>query len=264
MGSRVAEKRERRAERERREVETERARQRRRRLGLLAAVALAAVAIVVALAVASGGGGEGSGGLGEGEGLRGAAEVNGLFEGIPQDGIALGDADAPVTLVEFVDLQCPFCGQFARDAMPELVRDYVETGDVRIELRTLRFLGPDSDVAARTAAAAALQDRMWQFTELFFRNQGAEGSGYVTDDFLRGIAGAVDGLDAERALDAADSAEAESLVARDEAAAGTLGVQSTPSFFAGPTDGRLRQLRITELSAGAVGAQLDDLLARAR
>ena len=83
----------------------------------------------------------------------------GLLRGIPQQGTALGSPDAPVTLVEYADLQCPYCAQWARDAFPELVRDYVRTGRVRIVFRGLAFLGPDSDAALRAALAAGQQRR---------------------------------------------------------------------------------------------------------
>lgn len=231
----------------------------RQRLWLLVALAAVAAAVVAVLAVASGGD-DGPQGLGGGEQLAGAAETNELFDGIPQQGIAVGDPDAPVTLVEFVDLQCPFCAQFARDAVPELVDRYVRPGQVRMELRVLGFLGDDSLEAARVAAAASLQDRAWPFAELFFRNQGRENSGYVTDEFLRSVAASVDGLDADRALEQAEGSEAEDVVARAQRAASTLGVSSTPSFYAGPTGGRLEPVEVTALTADAVAEQLEPLL----
>jgi hypothetical protein len=55
----------------------------------------------------------------------GADVVESLFDGIPQDSDALGDPDAPVTLVEYADLQCPFCAQWASRTLPDLVEDYV-------------------------------------------------------------------------------------------------------------------------------------------
>src|ERR687895_662573 len=75
-------------------------------------------------------------------------------------------AAAPVTLVEFVDLQCPYCREFAVDAFPALVEKYVRTGKVRIELRGLAFLGPDSERGLRAGFAAGRQGRMFDLMEL--------------------------------------------------------------------------------------------------
>ena len=84
-----------------------------------------------------------------------------LFAGIEQQGAALGSPKAPVTLVEYADLQCPYCAQWARDALPTLVEDYVKTGKLRIVFRGLAFIGPDSDKALRTAIAAGEQNHLW-------------------------------------------------------------------------------------------------------
>jgi protein-disulfide isomerase len=98
----------------------------------------------------------------------------------------LGSPDAPVTVVEYADLQCPFCAEWARRAFGEIVRDYVAPGRVRIEFRGLVFLGPDSEVALRTALAAGRQDRLWDVVHLLYANQGAENAGWVTQDLLEG------------------------------------------------------------------------------
>lgn len=226
-----------------------------RQLWLLGGVVVVAAVVVGALALASGD--DGPDGLGDGSSLTGAAEVNRLFEGIPQQGIAVGDPDAPVTVVEFADLQCPFCAQFARDALPELVRRYVRTGKARLELRLLTFIGPESMRAAQLASAAALQDRGWQFADLFFANQGQEGSGYVTEELLREVAEGVDGLDVDRAFEQSTGPAAGRLIDQAEAAAGTLGVESTPSFFAARTGESFEQLAVAELTADAVATEID-------
>ena len=125
--------------------------------------------------------------------------------------------DAPVTLVEFADLQCPFCAEYERNVFPELLDRYVKTGKVRLELHLLRFLGPDSDRLARVAAAASKQDRMWQFTTLAFARQGTENSGYATAAFINGLV-------ADAGLKSPDAgAAAERQVRRSEQAARTLG-----------------------------------------
>jgi len=259
MSSRADEKRRLREERERREAVDAKIARRKQRLWLLVGVVVAAAVVVGALALASGGD-NGPQGLGDGSSLQGQAEVDRTFAGTPQEGISLGDPDAPVTLVEFVDLQCPFCAQFARNELPELVRRYVRTGKVRMELRVLTFLGEDSLRSGQVAAAAAEQNRGWQFADLFFNNQGPENSGYVTDEFLREVASGVDGLDADKAMADAQGSAAAAQLRRAEAAGETLGVSSTPTFFASRRGGTLEQLELLELTAAAVGAEIDDRL----
>lgn len=98
------------------------------------------------------------------------------FSGIPQHGDTLGRPDAPLTLVEFADLQCPFCAQYALDVLPTIIDRYVRTGYVRLVFRPLRFLGPDSRTAAAAVGSAASQNRMWEFVDAFYHRQGAENS----------------------------------------------------------------------------------------
>ena len=139
-------------------------------------------------------------GDGDGARMEGGEEAEALFAGMPQDGKLLGSPRAGVVMAEFADLQCPFCAQYAGDVLPDLVRRYVRPGRVQMELNVVRFLGPDSDPAARATVAAGLQDKMWQFAEVFYRNQGIENSGYVDEEFTRDVAAAVPGLDVERLI----------------------------------------------------------------
>jgi protein-disulfide isomerase len=194
-----------------------------------------------------------------------AAAVDGrktarLFAGIPQDRVALGRPDAPVTLVEFADFQCPFCGAFARDALPEIVRRYVRTGKVRIEYRALAFIGSDSVEARDFALAAGLQDRLWQVAHLLFENQGAENSGWVTEERLEAIARAVPGLDVQRVLADRDTTAVSDEAAEAEAQATRRGITSTPSFLAGRTGESLARVEIDSLEAEALTPTLDRLL----
>src|SRR5215213_7145302 len=154
------------------------------RLGLL--LALAAVVVVVAIVLSSGGGdktaGSGSGGAGD------AKSVGSLYQGIPQGGVTLGDPKAKVTLIEFADLQCPFCAEYSRQAMPTVVKNYVRAGRLRYQLRLRSFLGDDSVRAAGAAAAATQDNKLFQFADLFYRRQGEENSGYVDGAFIRSVA----------------------------------------------------------------------------
>jgi protein-disulfide isomerase len=229
---------------------------RTRALGL---VAIAAVAIVGALVVASQLGSASSsstsGGL-----HAGSRTVQRELRGIPQRGNSLGSQRAPATLLEFADLQCPFCAQYTRDALPGLLHRYVRSGRLRMELELLSFIGPDSKRAARFAAAAALQDRLWSFSDLFYRQQGVENSGYVTGPFLRSLAHATLGLDGRRAFVEQSSPRVRELLARARQEAGRLGVTSTPSFFLLRPGRQPRRLEVSALTTEALSQAIDSAL----
>lgn len=215
-------------------------------IGGVAAV-VAIVIVGVAIALSSGDGTDTTGTP------NGADEVTALFEGVPLKGNSAGNPKAPVTLVEFADLKCPVCQKFDVGAMPEIIRKYVQTGKVRIELRLLHFVGADpkdTEKAARFSVAAGLQNREWPFAELFYYNQQDEGTNYVTDEYLKWLSKSVKGLDADKALAQSNSKIVTKKLddyAKEFAANGFTG---TPSFLIGPTGGKLNPL----VPAGAVDA----------
>ena len=188
MASRTEQKRKLREERVAREAAAAASERRRRRLIMLAATSVAALAVVGVLIAVSQSGGSRKAGLGAGEAIAGTGTAQDLFRGIPQSGATLGNPKAPATMVEFVDLQCPFCGDYTRSTLPSIIRRYVRPGKLKLEMRPVSILGEDSTTAAAAAAAAGQSNKLWQFTDLFYLNQGQERSGYVTDDFLRSIA----------------------------------------------------------------------------
>lgn len=185
-----------------------------------------------------------------------------LLRGVPQSGPVLGSPEAPVTLVEYADLQCPYCAQWARSALPTLVRDYVRPGRVRLEFRGLAFVGADSDLALRTALAAGRQGRLWDVVHLLYANQGAENSGWVTQDLLDRIGAAIPGLKRGRMQEERWSPAVERELAQAAAAAERDGISGTPSFLVGPTGGNLEPVMLSSLDAEPIRARLDGLLAR--
>ena len=82
-----------------------------------------------------------------------------LFKGIPQNGLTLGTPKAPVTMVEYIDLQCPICQQFETQVMPDIITKYVRTGKVKVEARVLDFIGPDSSRGRNAMIAAATAEQ---------------------------------------------------------------------------------------------------------
>jgi protein-disulfide isomerase len=216
----------------------------RTKQSVLTLIVVAAVLIVAVLVAISQAGGSSGGGA---TGLGGVTQAQALFRGIPQQGIALGDPRAPVTLTEFADLQCPFCRQYTEAVLPTLVKRYVRTGKVRMVFQALAFIGPDSARAARLAKAAGLQDRLWQFTDLVYRNQGTENSGYVTDTYLRNVARGAR-LDVGQAFGDATSAAVSGQLDAAVRQAGRFQIDSTPSFILTPAGGRPRRLSPSALT----------------
>lgn len=184
-----------------------------------------------------------------------------LIDGIPQSGLVLGSPDAPVTLVEFADLQCPFCGEWERGAFPTIVRKYIRPGKVKIEFRGLHFVGDDSEKALRAALAASRQGKLWQVVENLYERQGKENSGWVTDQLLQQIGDSVPSLDTKKMLAERDSAAVTSLMTQSEQLANEIGVRSTPTFFAGRKGAKLEQVQLASLDAAGIEPTLDKLLA---
>jgi protein-disulfide isomerase len=182
-------------------------------------------------------------------------DVTRILRGIPQQGVSLGDPNAPLVLVEFADLQCPYCKEFAATSWPNIVQRYVRTGKLRMELRLLDFLGPDSGKAGRAVLAAALQNRMWDASIRFYDVQGQENSGYVTDRFLRDVLGGVHGLDVARAMRDRNSSRIRDDLAAVHSLQSRYGVSSTPTVMIGPD--------VNDLTMVSEGVPTEDQLAQA-
>ena len=184
MASRKQEKERLRAERIAAESDQRSQAQASRRTQLFALAAFLAIAVVAGLVVVSQSGKDSGGDVN----LEGTSEVARELRGIPQSGTVLGDPGAKVSIVEFGDLQCPACREFSLTVAPQLISGPVASGDAKYEFRQRTIIGGDSVPAAKAALAAGEQGRYWQFIDLFYRNQGTENSGYVTDQFLEAIA----------------------------------------------------------------------------
>lgn len=166
-----------------------------------------------------------------------AAQENpfaGLARRLPDDPVALGRPDAPVVILEYSDFQCPFCGRHARQTAPRLIREYVDTGLVRIEWRDLPYLGAESDRAAAAARAAGAQGRFWAFHDALYANERRVNSGALDDEALRAVARDL-GLDLARFDADRASAVTAAAIERDRQEAGAMGITGTPAFIVGGT-----------------------------
>jgi len=148
------------------------------------------------------------------------------------DGRVLGDANAPVTVVEYADFQCPICKRAETSIVSQIERDYVQQGKVKIEFRMFPFLGQESFDGAQAAEAARDQGKFWEYHDALFNAQGAENSGAFSYDRLVALAQQV-GLDVP-AFEAALSGNVYLAAVQQEAdAARAAGITSTPTFFVG-------------------------------
>jgi protein-disulfide isomerase len=238
MASRTKQKEEARARR----LAEERARadraRRERRLRMLGGVVLGAVALVaVAIAVSSGGK---SGGLAKGKtASQTVTVVQALLSGIPQSGARLGDPKAPVTMTYYGDLECPICQDFTLNGgFSQLVSNDVRSGKVQVVYRAFKTatLDPTTFQTQHVAAlAAGEQERFWNFTELFYHEQGAEDTGYVTESYLEGLAKQIPGLNLLKWQSDRNSAALANQVQADGASGTKIGVSGTPTLiFQGP------------------------------
>jgi protein-disulfide isomerase len=194
---------------------------RRRVRTLLTATGVAVVLVVAGIAISATGGAKAK--------PVPQSSAAKLVAGIPEHDGVLGNPNAPITVTEYLDPQCPICAEASKANLPDLINNYVRTGKVKLQARTLSFIGPDSVTAAKWAHGAEQQGKLWAFLETFYASQGQENSGYVTDDFLTGVAKAA-GVDADKAKAFAGGASAQAALDQADGAAQALKVDSTPTF----------------------------------
>lgn len=161
---------------------------------------------------------------------------------------SLGSPKAKVVVVEFSDYQCPFCGRYATETLPALVRDYVNTGKIQYIFRNfpLREAHPLAQIAAEAAECAGEQGRYWEAHERLFRTQQTLGSNPLMD------AAASLGLDEQKFRRCLNGGKAAITVQTDLTEGAKIGVDATPTFYFGlrdDTDGK--KIRAVKRLTGA-------------
>ncbi|MEK7178199.1 MAG: DsbA family protein [Patescibacteria group bacterium] len=142
----------------------------------------------------------------------------------------LGDQNAPVTMIEYGDYQCPFCGKFFKDTESVLREKYVKTGKVKFIYRDFAFLGQESLWAANAARCAGEQGKFWQYHDYLYSNQRGENQGAFSKDNLKNFSVALT-LDAEKFNACLDSEKYTDLIQKETKAGGEAGVRGTPASF---------------------------------
>jgi protein-disulfide isomerase len=162
---------------------------------------------------------------------RGGVVTNAPVRASVGDAPMLGSADAPVTIVEFSDYQCPFCQRFFATTLPVLRRDYIDSGKVRYVFRDYPIdqLHPQARKAAEAAHCAGERGKYWEMHDALFRNSGA-----LAPPQLAEHARAV-GLDGAKFEECLSSGRHSARVQRGLVDGAAAGVQGTPGFVIGRT-----------------------------
>jgi protein-disulfide isomerase len=174
------------------------------------------------------------------------------------DGPALGREDAPITIVEFSDYQCPFCRKHFTGAFATLKASYIDTGKVRYFFRDfpLDSIHPYARKAAEAAHCAGDQGKFWDMHDVMFNNQGA-----LKSDNLRDFARTMK-LDLDSFNTCLDSGKYAKSVDTDVAAGSAAGVTGTPGFFIGKTkkDGTIVATTMRGAQSASAFSQVIDRL----
>jgi len=137
-----------------------------------------------------------------------------------------GDPNAPVTLVEFGDFNCGYCGRWAQETLPKIDEKYIKTGKVRMAYVHYPILGADSMTAAEATECAANQDSFWEYHNHVYANQGI---GFTPANLTR-LADEV-GLDTEAFKQCLANFPDRASLEDDIRLAQVMGVRGTPAFL---------------------------------
>lgn len=152
----------------------------------------------------------------------------------PSTVATLGDEDAPITIVEFSDYQCPFCRRHVEETMPSLLAELVETGRVRYEFKDfpLDNIHPEARKASEAARCAGDQKAYWEMHDSLFATQEQWGGQPNANEVFVSLADEL-GLDTAVFSDCLTSGKYTNAVQADVAEGTALGITGTPTFFIG-------------------------------
>jgi protein-disulfide isomerase len=208
---------------------------RRMRLRQLAIVAVIVVAALVVVVLTTGGRSSPPK-PGSAQATTTARAISSLLAGIPQSARTLGQPTAPVTLKWYGDLECPFCREFTLHALPSIIRQWVRGGQLKIEYLSMETATRQPKIFQTqqvAALAAGMQNKMWNFIETFYHEQGEEDSGYVTEQYLHGLASQIPGLNVTLWSEDRYDPELATQVATERQTATRAHFGGTPTFLIG-------------------------------
>lgn len=146
------------------------------------------------------------------------------------NGNAMGSADAPITITEYSDFQCPYCRRFWDETEAQLIEAYVATGKVLFVYRSFgAFIGAESQASAEAAYCAGDQGKFWDMHDIIFTNQGGENAGTFSNARLTTFAKTI-GLNLDEYKTCMSSGKYADTVTQDGKDGVAAGIEATPSF----------------------------------
>ena len=142
----------------------------------------------------------------------------------------LGESNAPITLIEFGDYQCFFCNKFFHETEDALLKNYVETGKVKVIFKDFTIIGADSVTAAHAAHCADDQGLFWKYHDTLYNNWDGENNGWASSENLLQFAGDI-GLDTDEFSKCMIDSKHTSIIVNSNQDAKDLGLTGTPAFF---------------------------------
>ena len=208
---------------------------------IIGAIVAAVVVVGVLVGISFAGGGSDSV-----SSIENVDQVKSEFAGVPSTGNTIGKADAKVEIIEYGDTSCPICKDASETSIPQVVDEFVKSGQAKMTFRPIAFISRSSERGALGAEAAGMQDAMWPFVTLIYANQGPETEqDWLTDGLLEEAATKL-GLDVDKwkADYAGDAVASQFFQRQNEADADK--VTGTPFFVVKGPNG-------SESFSGAVG-----------
>ncbi len=153
----------------------------------------------------------------------------------------LGNHDAQITLVEFGDYQCHFCNVFFHSTEDDILKNYVETGKVRMIFKDYNIIGPDSISASHGAHCADDQGLFWEYHDILYSNWTGENNGWASPENLVKFAQEID-LDMDEWSECMKNKPYSQIILASNEDAKNLGITGTPAFFVIGPDGKTTRI----------------------
>ena len=153
----------------------------------------------------------------------------------------LGDPNAPITLVEFGDYQCHYCNVFFQSIEKDILKNYVDTGKVKIIFKDYNIIGEDSVIASQGAHCANDQGLFWEYHDILYSNWTGENNGWASSENLAIFAQQID-LNMNKWSECMKKGSHSQIILKSNDDARTLELTGTPAFFIINSEGKVTKL----------------------